>query len=29
MQTMMDYCLGRRNENGLMQGLAGDWIFID
>jgi alpha-L-rhamnosidase len=29
MQTLMDYCLGRRNENGLMQGLPGDWIFID
>lgn len=29
MQSMMDYCLGRRNKDGLMQGLAGDWIFID
>ena len=29
MQTMMDYCLGRRNKDGLMQGLPGDWIFID
>jgi hypothetical protein len=25
----MEYCLGRRNKNGLMQGLPGDWIFID
>lgn len=29
MQTLMDYCLGRRNTDGLMQGLPGDWIFID
>jgi hypothetical protein len=29
MQTLMEYCLGRRNENGLMVGLPGDWIFID
>ncbi|MEO5562711.1 MAG: alpha-rhamnosidase [Chitinophagaceae bacterium] len=29
MQTMMEYCLGRRNNDGLMQGLPGDWIFID
>ena len=25
----MDYVLGRRNKNGLMEGLPGDWIFID
>jgi hypothetical protein len=29
MQSLMEYCLGRRNTNGLMQGLPGDWIFID
>lgn len=29
MQSMMDYCLGRRDKDGLMQGLPGDWIFID
>ena len=29
MQSLMEYCLGRRNKNGLMQGLPGDWIFID
>lgn len=29
MQTMMDYCLGRRNKNGLIEGLSGDWTFID
>jgi hypothetical protein len=25
----MDYVLGRRNKNGLMEWLPGDWIFID
>jgi len=29
MQSLMDYCLGRRNKDGLMEGLPGDWIFID
>jgi len=29
MQSMMDYVLGRRNKDGLLQGLPGDWIFID
>lgn len=29
MQSLMDYCLGRRNKNGFMQGMPGDWIFID
>jgi hypothetical protein len=29
MQSLMEYCLGRRNQNGLMEGLPGDWIFID
>lgn len=29
MQTLMNYCLGRRNSDGLLQGMAGDWIFID
>lgn len=29
MQSMMEYCLGRRNADGLMEGLPGDWIFID
>jgi hypothetical protein len=29
MQSMMDYCLGRRDKDGLMVGLAGDWVFID
>jgi hypothetical protein len=29
MQSLMDYVLGRRNKDGLLQGLPGDWIFID
>lgn len=29
MQSLMAYCLGRRNKEGLMEGLAGDWVFID
>ncbi len=29
MQSLMDYCLSRRNKDGLMEGLAGDWVFID
>jgi alpha-L-rhamnosidase len=29
MQSMMEYVLGRRNKNGLLEGLPGDWIFID
>lgn len=29
MVSLMDYCLSRRNKNGMMEGLAGDWIFID
>jgi hypothetical protein len=29
MQSLMDYCLSRRNKDGLLQGLPGDWVFID
>lgn len=29
MQSLMDFCLSRRNSNGMMEGLAGDWVFID
>jgi alpha-L-rhamnosidase len=29
MQSMMDWVLSRRNKNGLLTGLAGDWLFID
>ena len=25
----MDYCLGRRDENGLMDSRPGDWVFVD
>ena len=29
MQTQMEYVLGRRNKAGLLEGLPGDWVFID
>jgi len=29
MKTLMDFCLSRRNNDGLMEGKPGDWIFID
>ena len=29
MVSLMDWVLGRCNENGMVQGLAGDWVFID
>ncbi|TJZ62119.1 alpha-rhamnosidase [Sphingobacterium olei] len=29
MQSLMEFCLGRRNKDGLMEGLSGDWVFID
>jgi hypothetical protein len=29
MVSLMEWVLGRRNDNGLVQGLAGDWVFID
>jgi hypothetical protein len=29
MQSLMSYCLQRRDKNGLMEGLPGDWVFID
>ncbi len=29
MQTMMEYVLGRTNKNGMVEGLTGDWIFVD
>jgi len=25
----MDFCLSRRDKDGLMEGLPGDWVFID
>ncbi len=29
MKSLMSYVLGRRNKNGLLEGMPGDWIFID
>ena len=29
MKSLMDYVLSRRNKNGMVEGLAGDWVFID
>jgi alpha-L-rhamnosidase len=29
MQSLMQYCLNRRDKDGLMAGLPGDWVFID
>ena len=29
MKSLMDYCLSRRDADGMMQGMAGDWVFID
>lgn len=29
MKSLMDYVLGRRNKNGLLEGMTGDWVFID
>ncbi|HEY1163810.1 MAG TPA: alpha-rhamnosidase, partial [Chitinophaga sp.] len=29
MQSLIDFCLQRRNSNGMMEGLPGDWVFID
>ncbi|MEP6747396.1 MAG: alpha-rhamnosidase [Bacteroidota bacterium] len=29
MQSLMEFCLARRNRDGLMEGMPGDWLFID
>lgn len=29
MQTMMDYVLGRTNKDGMVEGMTGDWVFVD
>jgi hypothetical protein len=29
MKTLMEFCLGRANQNGFVEGLPGDWVFID
>ncbi len=29
MVSLMNYCLGRRNSDGMMEGLSGDWVYVD
>jgi alpha-L-rhamnosidase len=29
MVTLMDFVLGRRNAHGMLEGLPGDWVFVD
>ncbi len=29
MVTLMDFCLKRRNKNNMVEGLPGDWVFLD
>ncbi|MDR3308562.1 MAG: DUF1080 domain-containing protein [Tannerella sp.] len=29
MLSLMDFCIARRNREGLVEGLPGDWVFID
>ncbi len=29
LKTLMEFCLGRTNKNGFVEGLPGDWVFID
>jgi len=29
MVTLMDFCLKRRNKNNMVEGLTGDWVFLD
>ncbi|MDR3297580.1 MAG: alpha-rhamnosidase [Prevotellaceae bacterium] len=29
MATLMDYVLARRNARGMLEGLSGDWVFLD
>ncbi len=29
MQTLMNYVLARTNKNGMVEGLTGDWVFVD
>ncbi|CAN7168461.1 hypothetical protein LJR289_000230 [Pseudoduganella sp. LjRoot289] len=29
MVSLMDYVLARRNANGMLEGLPGDWVFVD
>ncbi len=29
MQSLMDYVLGRTNKDGMLEGMPGDWVFVD
>ena len=29
MVSLMDYCLSRRNSEGMMEGQSGDWVYVD
>lgn len=29
MQSMMDYVMGRTNKDGMVEGMTGDWVFVD
>ncbi|MDE6692938.1 MAG: alpha-rhamnosidase [Muribaculaceae bacterium] len=29
MQTLMDYVLSRTNSDGMLEGMTGDWVFVD
>lgn len=29
MQTLMDYVLGRTDQEGMVEGMTGDWVFVD
>lgn len=29
MESLMEFVLGRTNQNGMVEGLTGDWVFID
>ncbi|QES90941.1 Bacterial alpha-L-rhamnosidase [Rhizosphaericola mali] len=29
MKTLMDYVVARRNKDGLLEGMTGDWVFVD
>lgn len=29
MKTLLEFCLNRTNKNGFVEGLSGDWVFID
>jgi len=29
MKSLMDFCIGGNSKNGFIEGLPGDWVFID